>query len=178
MPALIRRAGRTVVGHLQSHAFDKHMILAVHVAEPGSREYIQARERYEWLGQRHRLINLQRIAVLRSMAADDARGRVAHSTVLAASQCVYWSKLVADPVRLGRSRLTALEVSRRRFSSSRRWSRYAHCRAGEAWNLLVGSESWPPYLSLARAIYEMSGPPGAPTRPRLRLAALRLLETS
>lgn len=93
---------------------DKFLLMNLVTADPRSPEYARAEERYRWLGQNARLINLNRISALRQLflagshqdAVDLARawGRAYRAT--------QWAALVGDPGRLGKSWLVWKEVDR------------------------------------------------------------------
>lgn len=112
------------------------------------------------MGQRHRLINLQRVAALRGLLTGhpDVRAR------RLVTEARRWSVMVGDPSRLARSELVLAE-----FQSN------ASARAAEAWECLSAAEVWRPYVAVPKLLYRAGQLLGS---ARLRRIALALLETS
>lgn len=158
---IARLLARAVARALSHRAFEKYLVIAAHGAEPGSKEYEQAVERYAWLGQRARLINLQRVAAIRVLLTGDIDGR----TVRGAVQARRWSQAIADPGRTARSTLVLGEL----FCSAE-----AH-DPGPQWATIARTQVSLSYWVTARYVYEL----GRVTKSRrLRVVGLSLLETS
>lgn len=104
---------------------DKFSLMQLAAAPPGSKEFYRAEKRFDWLGQRARLINIYRVGALRVLLRNSEKvdkrelGRNFQRVYLSAQ----WAALIGDPCRLGKSWLTCIEASnalRSRYAAS--WS--------------------------------------------------------
>ncbi len=140
-------------------------------------ERLRARERYEWFGQKARLVNLYRVEALLEHLREAKRGfgrshELAHTAVTHAS-------VISDPCRRGKCTLVMLETAEP-WHGPRRVDDCCtspDTTRAQAWNEICAGEIWRPYLILIRTMYEVGLRLGRRGK-LLRVLALCLGETS